>query len=267
MKRSTVSALGVMLAWTVVALISPLAESAATSVSLPDILTPPGSHQWLGTDELGRSLAARVAIGARYSLLLALVVVVVSFLIGATLGIAAAWLGGWIDVITLRIIDVALAFPGMLLAIALAGLLGPGLDNLAIALVAVGWVGFARIARAQTLSQKQRDYVAVADALGVPALVIARQHILPLIAAPLLVEATFSFAAVVVAEAGLSFLGLGIQAPAPSWGSMIRDGSQFMLIAPYFVAVPGMALMSVVLAVSLLGDHLRDRWSQQSPSR
>ncbi len=153
-----------------------------------------------------------------------------------------------------------MAFPGILLAIALASILGPGLNNLVIALSVVGWVGYARLARAQILSLKTREHVLAAKALGVGESTIILRHLLPLAAAPLLVEATFGVASVVVAEAGLSFLGLGMQPPDASWGSMIRDGARYMLVAPHLVAVPGLAIFVVVLAVNIVGDRLRDAW-------
>ena len=254
----------ILLAWVVTILVAPWFEATAIEVRLEHILTSPSSEFVFGTDELGRSVAARVALGARYSLSLSLFVVAVCFCIGTFIGVAAGWYGGAVDLALVRLIDLALAFPGILLAIALAGLLGPGLDRLAIALVAVGWVGFARVARAQTLSLKHSDHVTSSRALGTADSTIMVTHILPLIAAPLIVEATFALAAIIVAEAGLSFLGLGIQPPTPSWGSMIRDGSRFMLIAPHFVLVPGLALVSVVLAINLLGDSLREQWAAGS---
>jgi peptide/nickel transport system permease protein len=152
-----------------------------------------------------------------------------------------------------------MAFPGILLAIALAGLLGPGIGNLVIALSLVGWVGFARLARAQVLSLKQREHVQAAQALGSRTTDIIRRHLVPLIAAPLLVEATFAVAAVVIAESGLSFLGLGVQPPEASWGSMIRDGVRYLLVAPHLVLAPGLSLFLVVLSVNLLGDRWRDK--------
>ena len=156
-------------------------------------------------------------------------------------------------------IDIFIAFPGILLAIVLAGLLGPGLVNTVIALSVVSWVGFSRLARIQTLSIKNRDHIMAAHALGTLDYLIALKHILPLIIAPLIIEATFSVASVIIAEAGLSFLGLGIQPPAASWGSMIRDGTQYMLVAPHMVLGPGFAILSLVLCINLLGDYLRDK--------
>ena len=228
-------------------------------IQLDHILLTPGGELWLGGDELGRSIAQRLLLGARLSLMVALVVVTISALFGISVGLLAGYLGGWVDQLIMRIIDVVLAFPGLLLAIALAGLLGPGIDNLMLALVAVGWVGFARLTRAQVLSLREADHVQAGHALGSGGFFIARFHLLPLIAAPLIIEATFGIAGAVLAEAGLSFLGLGIQPPAPSWGSMIRDGARYMLVAPHYVLAPGSALLMVVLAVNLVGDRLRDR--------
>jgi peptide/nickel transport system permease protein len=171
----------------------------------------------------------------------------------------SGYIGGWIDHIIVRIIDIFLAFPGILLAIALAGLLGPGIDNVIIALCVVGWVGFARLSRAQVLSIKHRDHVQAAVALGISPVLVMIRHLLPMIMAPLIIEATFGVASAVIAEAGLSFLGLGVQPPDASWGSMIRDGTRYLLVAPHMVLVPGIALMLVVLAANLLGDQLRDR--------
>lgn len=228
-------------------------------VDLARILLPPGQGSWFGYDDLGRPLWDRVAVGARYSFFIAFFVVAVSAAAGTVIGAVSAYVGGWVDHVTTRVIDVFLAFPGILLAIALAGVLGAGLNNVVIALVIVGWVGFARLARAQVLSLKDREHVLAAIALGAGRSRVVLRHLLPLITAPLIVEATFGLAGVVIAEAGLSFLGLGIQPPTPSWGSMIRDSSRYMLVSPHMVLVPGVALMLVVLAVNMLGDCLRDR--------
>ncbi len=233
----------------------PLAPEA---IDLERILAPPGAEAWLGHDDLGRPLWDRIVTGARYSFFIAVFVVTISAIVGTTIGALSAWYGGWIDHVLTRIIDVFLAFPGILLAIALAGILGAGLGNVVIALAAVGWVGFARLARAQVLAAREREHVQAAIALGAGTPRILYHHLLPLISAPLIVEATFGIAAVVIAEAGLSFLGLGIQPPTPSWGSMIRDGARYLLIAPHMVLMPGLALMLVVIAVNMLGDRLRD---------
>lgn len=252
-------ALAVLAGWVAVALLLPVLPLDPDVVHLDRILAVPGDDAWLGHDEVGRPVADRVLVGAQTSLLVAVAVVVVAGVIGTLAGTLAAYLGGWADRALTAVIDVFMAFPGLLLAIALAGLLGPGLGNLVVALAAVGWVGYARLARAQTLSLRGREHVLAARALGAGTPRILRLHLLPLMAGPLIVEATFGLAGAVLAEAGLSFLGIGVQPPAASWGSMIREGVRYMLVAPHLVIVPGLALSAVVLAANLSGDWLRDR--------
>lgn len=260
MRRSTMLAAAVCGGWLLAGLLAAQWPERGNMVALDAILARPSTSALLGRDDLGRSVAARVLAGARASLAVAAVVVACTALIGIAVGLAAAWTGGLADLALVRLIDVFLAFPGILLAIALSGLLGPGVGNVVIALAVVGWVGFARLTRALALSLKGRDHVAVAHALGTPTLFILWRHVLPLMRGPLVVEITFAFAAVIVAEAGLSFLGLGLQPPTPSWGGMIRDGIRYLLVAPHLVLVPSLALASVVVAINLLGDRLRDHW-------
>jgi len=250
--------LGILLLWCLMALAGPLLPLEPNRIDLPHILAGPGVEHLLGSDDLGRPILDRLLMGARTSFVVALGVVLISCLVGTLLGAFAAYLGGLADLILVRIIDIFLAFPGILLAIALAGVMGPGIDNVIIALSIVGWVGYARLTRAQVLSLKQRDHVSAAIALGTGHGRIVIRHLLPLIAAPLIVEATFGVAGMVIAEAGLSFLGLGVQPPEASWGSMVRDGARYLLVAPHMVLAPGVAIMLVVLAVNLLGDRLRD---------
>lgn len=249
----------IILVWVLVALLAHALPLTPDRIELAHILEPPATGAVLGYDDLGRDIASRLAVGARTSLVVAFWVVGLSLLVGTLFGTLTAYRGGWWDRVAVLVVDTFMAFPGILLAIALAGLLGPGIDNVVIALTAVGWVGFARLARAQVLSLRQRDHVLAAESLGSRRRYIARRHLLPLMAAPLIVEATFGIAAVVIAEAGLSFLGLGVQPPTASWGAMIRDGSRYMLVAPHMVLAPGVAIMLVVLAVNLLGDRMRDR--------
>lgn len=249
----------VILLWAALALTGPWLPLDPSGVQLERILTPPGPSAWLGYDDLGRGIADRLIMGARTSFLVAFWVVLLSATVGVTLGTVSGWVGGWLDHLVVRVIDIVLAFPGILLAIALAGLLGPGINNVVLALGAVGWVGFARLARAQTLSVKEREHIQAARALGRRTPAILMRHVLPLIAAPLIVEGTFAVAAVVIAEAGLSFLGLGVQPPEASWGSMVRDGTQYLLVAPHMVMAPGLTILAVVLSVNMLGDRLRDR--------
>ncbi len=248
----------ILLTWLVLALCSPLLPLEPDMIALEKILVPPNWQQWFGHDDLGRSIASRLIMGARTSLSVSIIVVSISLIIGIVLGVLGAWLGGVWDRALVMVIDLFIAFPGILLAIALAGLLGPGLMNAVFALSIVSWVGFARLARVQTLTVRERDHVLAARALGTSELFIMIKHVLPLIMAPLIVEATFAFAGVVIAEAGLSFLGLGVQPPQASWGSMIRDGGAYLLIAPHMVLAPGFAILSLVLCINLLGDRLRD---------
>jgi len=256
-----------LLAWALVALASPWLPLVPDRIDLSGILVPPTPDALLGRDDLGRPVLDRLLVGARTSFAVGLGVVALSTVLGALVGGVAALSGGWVDLTLVRIIDVFLAFPSILLAIALAGILGPGIDNVIMALAAVGWVGYARLARAQILSLKQRDHVAAARALGVGPGRILLRHLLPLAVVPLIVEATFGAAGAVIAEAGLSFLGLGVQPPQASWGSMIRDGVGYMLVAPHLVLAPGLAILSVVLCVNLAGDGLRDRLDVRSSQR
>jgi len=248
----------ILVIWAVCALVGPMLAGDPNHIELQRILASPGPEGWLGFDDLGRPVWQRLVVGAQTSFLVAAMVVTVTAVLGAVIGTASGFVGGWIDHLLVRVIDIFMAFPGILLAIALAGVLGPGINNVVIALSVVGWVGFARLARAQVLSLKHREHVQAALALGVRRTRIVLRHLLPLIVAPLIVEGTFAVAGAVIAEAGLSFLGLGVQPPAASWGSMIRDGTRYMLMAPHMVLAPGLALMMVVLGVNLLGDRLRD---------
>jgi peptide/nickel transport system permease protein len=249
----------VLAGWALLALLAQHLPLQPDRIQLESILSVPGEEALLGYDDLGRSIGDRMIIGARTSFLVSVWVVSLSLLAGTLLGTASAYQGGWWDRVTVLTVDVFLAFPGILLAIALAGLLGPGIGNVVIALTIVGWVGYARLSRAQVLSLKHREHVQAAEALGASKWRIIRKHLLPLMLAPLIVEATFGIAAVVIAEAGLSFLGLGVQPPGASWGAMIRDGTRYMLVAPHMVIVPGVAIFAVVLSVNLLGDRLRDK--------
>ncbi|MGD8312915.1 MAG: ABC transporter permease [Gammaproteobacteria bacterium] len=258
---------GVVVLWGALALGGMFFHLDPNQIHLERILAAPGEGAWLGFDDLGRAIDDRLLVGARTSFLVSFWVVGLSLLTGTLLGTAAAYHGGWWDRAAMLLVDIFLAFPGILLAIALAGLLGPGIDNVVIALTTVGWVGYARLARAQVLSLKHREHVQAAEALGSGRWRIMRRHLLPLMAAPLIVEATFGIAAVVIAEAGLSFLGLGVQPPQASWGAMIRDGTRYMLVAPHLVLAPGAAIFAVVLAINLLGDRLRDRLDIRSAGR
>jgi peptide/nickel transport system permease protein len=248
----------ILLFWVVAALATPWLGLAPDHILLEKILAGPDSAAWLGHDDLGRDILARLLAGARVSLAVAAAVTLVTFTFGTTLGLIAGYFGGWADRVLMHVTDVFLAFPGILLAIAFAAVLGPGAGNLILALCLTSWVGYARLTRAQALALRGRQHVLAAQALGASSARIMLRHLLPLLAAPLLVEATFSIASLIIAEASLSFLGLGIQPPHASWGAMLRDATRYLLVAPHYVLAAGLSLMSLVLAVNVLGDTLRD---------
>lgn len=252
-------AVGVLLFWLVAIVAARLLQLSPNHIDLGAILAFPDTHYWLGADDLGRSISARLLRGAEVSVVVAVVVTSVTMLVGVLIGLLAGFYGGRVDRILMQITDVFLAFPGILLAIAFAAVLGPGLGNLILALCLTGWVSYARLTRGQTLSLRNRQHVLAAESLGasVPRLIF--RHILPLLISLLLVEATYSLASVMIAEASLSFLGLGIQNPNPSWGAMLRDAVRYMLVAPHYVLIVGTSLMSLILAINLSGDYLRDK--------
>ncbi|MDQ6963466.1 MAG: ABC transporter permease [Mariprofundales bacterium] len=236
------------------------------AVDLDAIFAPPSLHHPLGSDGLGRDLLARLSEGLVLSLMVAVVVIVISATIGITLGIFSALHGGWVDMLLMRVTDIVLSFPGILLAIAMAAMLGPGVENLLVALTVVGWTGFARLSRAQTMSLRHSPFVEAAIGLGVSPVTLALCYLLPVIAAPLLVEASFGIASVMIGEAGLSFLGIGVQPPMASLGAMIRDGARVMLVAPMLVFWPGVVLFMLVLAANLVGDGVRDHLTHSDRS-
>ena len=243
-----------------------LAPADPTRQELTATLTPPGPGEWMGRDMLGRDILSRVLYGTRVSLTVGLVTATVSLILGTVVGALAGWIGGWIDDLAMRIVDVLLAFPGLLLAIALTAILGPSLRHVVLALCLIGWTGYARLARGEVLRLRERPFVEAARALGASGGRVFRRHLLPLIAAPLLVQATFGMAAAIVAEASLSFLGLGVQPPTPSWGAMLNEGRAFVLVAPHLTVFPGLAIMLTVLALNFLGEGLRDRLDVRAPT-
>src|ERR687897_1020440 len=218
---------------------------------------PTGAH-WFGLDELGRDIFARVLSGARISLMVGLVVVGVSASIGILLGSIAGYFGGRTDEAISRVIDILLAFPGLLLAIALVAVLGPSLVNVVLALSLIGWVGYAGLVRAQVLRTRELEYVAAARALGARVPRILWWHVIPSTIPSLVVQSTLGMAAAIIAEASLSFLGLGVQPPTPSWGTMINGGRAHLLDAPHLTVFPGLAIALLVLGFNFLGDALRD---------
>ncbi|OIR00073.1 glutathione transport system permease protein GsiD [mine drainage metagenome] len=251
-------ALFILVFWVCAVLFGRLLQLNPDLIDLNAILNGPNAHLWLGADDLGRSILARLLRGVEVSFLVAITVTAVTMLIGVLVGVVAGFYGGKTDRVLMQVTDIFLAFPGILLAIAFAAVLGPGLGNLMIALCITGWVGYARLTRGQTLGLRNRQHVLAAESLGasVPRLIF--KHILPLLVSVLVVEATYSLASVMIAEASLSFLGLGIQAPNASWGAMLRDAVRYMLVAPHYVLIVGLSLMSLILAINLGGDYLRD---------
>jgi peptide/nickel transport system permease protein len=244
-----------------------LDPAAATRTDLPNRLAGPGPAAWLGHDGLGRDVLARLAVGARVSFAVAATVVTLSLAVGVALGATAALAGGWTDVVIARFIDVVLAFPGLLLAIGLAAVRGPGIGNVVLALSVLGWTTYARLTRAEFARARTLPFVEAARALGIGPFRLVVRHMLPLAAPALLVQATFGLSGAIVAEASLSFLGLGVPPPMPSWGAMLDEGRQFLLVAPHLVLAPGLGLAATVLAFQLLGDGLRDWLDVRSDPR
>ena len=258
-RRGAMVGLAVVVAFILIALLAPyLAPHDPLATSWSAIRKPPGETSLFGTDELGRDVFSRVIWGARASLLAGLVSVCISLALGVPIGLAAGYLGGWIDALISRITDAMLACPFLILAIAFAAFLGPSLTNAMIAIGISATPIFIRLTRGQVMSVKVEDYVEAARAMGNPRWRIALFHILPNIMPALLVQATLSIAAAIIAEAALSFLGLGQQPPAPSWGSMLNSAQRFLTNAPWMAIWPGAAIFVTVLAFNLFGDGLRD---------
>jgi peptide/nickel transport system permease protein len=223
-----------------------------------DLITHSAQHL-LGTDKLGRDILSRIIFGARISLLVGASTVALSLLIGVGVGAISGYAGGFVDLLLMRLIDILMAFPGILLAIAFSAVLGPGLDHVIVALALIGWTNYARLVRGEILSLRERDFVHAARALGCRPTRVIVLHLLPNLLPPLLIQATFGVAAAIVAEGSLSFLGLGVAPPTASWGSMLNEGRQFLLVAPHLTTYPGIALVLTVLALNLVGDALQDR--------
>lgn len=251
--------------WLIAVLLGNVLQLNPNAIDLEVILQSPTAQHWFGADDLGRDILARVLSGVEVSFLVALIVTCVTMIIGVLVGLLAGFYGGRVDAVLMQITDIFLAFPGILLAIAFAAVLGPGLGNLIMALCLTGWVSYARLTRGQTLSLRHRQHVQAAESLGAGVPRLLFRHILPLLASILVVEATYSLASVMIAEASLSFLGLGIQAPDASWGAMLRDAVRYMLIAPHYVLIVGGCLMSLILAINLGGDYLRDALDVRKP--
>ena len=264
-RRGAMIALGVVAFFIVLALLAPLVapyDPLATSWSA--VRKAPTAAHWFGTDEIGRDVASRVVWGTRASLLAGVVSVSIALAFGVPIGLAAGYLGGWVDALISRMTDAMLACPFLILAIALAAFLGPSLTNAMIAIGISATPVFVRLTRAQVLHVKVEDYVEAARAVGNSNLRIALRHILPNIVPPLIVQATLAIAAAIIAEAALSFLGLGQQPPAPSWGSMLNTAKNYIDNAPWMAIWPGVSIFLLVLSFNLLGDGLRDAFDPKS---
>ena len=236
-----------------------LGHANPSAQNLAARLQPPSAQHWMGTDELGRDIFSRILFGARISLLVSICVVLGCGTIGLTLGLLAGYTGGWFDrVVNLFLINAFLSFPGVLLAIAFAAFFGPGIGKVILALIITGWAGYARLARAQVLKVKESEYILAARSLGASPLRIMLCHLAPNILQPVLIQATIGMAGAILAEATLSFLGLGVLAPIPSWGAMLNDARSHLFDAPHMVIFPALAVMLAVLAFNLLGDAWRD---------
>jgi peptide/nickel transport system permease protein len=249
----------IVLAFVAVALITPWI--APYDPLLPDfaqILTKPGPQHLLGTDELGRDILSRILYGSQISLLVGLVAVGLAALVGVPLGLTAGYYGGTFDNVVMRIIDVLMAFPSILLAIVIVSILGPNLQNAVIAVGVFTVPAFARLARGEVLSIKNQEYIEAARAMGASDLWILAWHILPNIISPLIVWSTLNVSSAILTAAGLGFLGLGAQPPSPEWGAMLAKGREYLLVAPHLTTYTGLAILLLALGLNLLGDGLRD---------
>ncbi len=236
-----------------------IAPQDPASIHLPDRLGAPSHAHWFGTDELGRDILARVIYGSRISMFVGGCVVLISLTLGLIIGSIAGYYGGPIDrFVNVVLMNAFLSFPGILLAIAFVAFRGPGIFNLALALSLGGWVGYARLVRGQVLAAREREFVEAARALGASDLRIVVRHILPNIIQPVIVQAAIGMAGAILAEATMSFLGLGVPPPTASWGTMLNDGRAHLFDAPHLVLFPAMAVMLAVLSFNFIGDALRD---------
>ncbi|MEZ4470389.1 MAG: ABC transporter permease [bacterium] len=243
-----------------VALFAPwIAPYPADQLNLVNDLAPPGGAHWLGTDENGADVLSALCYGARVAALVGLGTVSLCMAIGVTLGALSGYLGGLVDEVLMRIIDVLMAFPGILLAILLIAITRePSISSVILALSLTGWAGYARLVRGQVLSLRERPFVVAARSMGAPTFWIIRTHLIPNVLAPVIVQATFGIASAILAEAGLSFLGLGPEGVA-SWGALLDQGARYFLVSGHLALFPGLAILVTVLGINLLGDALRDR--------
>lgn len=235
-----------------------LAPQSPVAQDLAQRLQPPSAEHWFGTDELGRDIYSRVVWGSRLTLLIVALVAVIVGPLGLLVGTVAGYAGGWLDTVLMRVTDIFLAFPRLILALAFVAALGPGIENAIIAIAITAWPPYARLARAETLTIRHSDFIAAAKMQGASAWRIVRGHVAPLCASSLIVRLTLDMAGIILTAAGLGFLGLGAQPPAPEWGAMISTGRQYVLDHWWVATMPGLAIVVVSLGFNLLGDGLRD---------
>jgi len=227
-------------------------------------LLPPGTAHWFGTDDLGRDIYSRIVYGARWTLYVVILVAIIAAPIGLLVGTIAGYAGGWTDTILMRITDIFLAFPKLVLALAFVAALGPGIENAVIAIAITSWPPYARIARAETLTVRNSDYIKAVQLMGASPFRIVLRHIMPLCISSLIIRVTLDMAGIILTAAGLGFLGLGAQPPLPEWGAMIASGRRFILDQWWVAAAPGAAILIVSLGFNLLGDGLRDALDPRS---
>lgn len=257
--RSALFGLLVLLVIVAAALFAPwLANQDIYAQNLAQRLQPPGADHLLGTDELGRDIFSRLLYGARITLYIAALTAIVITPLGLLIGTAAGYLGGWVDTVLMRLVDIFLAFPSLILALAFVAALGPGIENAIIAISLSAWPPIARLARAETLAIRRMDFIAAVRLQGASAWHIIVRHVVPMCLPSVVVRVTLNMAAIILTAAGLGFLGLGAQAPSPEWGAMLASGREFMLTNGWIAAIPGLAILFTSLAFNLLGDGLRD---------
>ncbi|HVX80525.1 MAG TPA: ABC transporter permease [Devosiaceae bacterium] len=267
--RNPLAVLGalIILALLVLALIAPLIATDPIAQDLPNRLQPPSGAHWMGTDELGRDIYARVIYGTRITLEIVVLVAILAAPLGLVIGAVSGYFGGWADRVLMGLTDIFLSMPKLILALAFTAALGPGIEHAIIAIAISSWPGYARIARAETLTIRRAEYVAAVELQGASALRVIWGHILPLLTSSLIIRVTLDMAGIILTAAGLGFIGLGAQPPAPEWGAMISRGRSFILDQWWVATMPGFAIVIVSLGFCFLGDGLRDVLDPRSAER
>jgi peptide/nickel transport system permease protein len=259
-RASLFVACAILVALAAVAIFAPwITPKNPDTVDYLAIANAPSMEHWLGTDSIGRDLLSRLIMGSRVSLLVGFSAVVIAGCIGIPLGLVIGYVGGWLDEIVARVIDIFLAFPTFLLALAIVAILGPGTRNVILALGLTGWTEFCRVARAEAIAKRELDYIEASRASGIRARRLLFVHLMPNVLPPLIVLATLRVGTAIISEAGLSFLGLGVQPPDASWGTILADGRPYLSQAPHIMTSAGLAIMISVLAINFVGDYRRDR--------